>query len=88
MLRAYRVLPLSGERGPENRTGKVKITEIKVTAGKDVIVFEPTSATWVIAAKSGNLPEKLATKLWKTLTGSVEQYFDILKGAKSTDFKA
>lgn len=66
----------------------MKITEIKITAGNDVIILAAKSATWVIAGQSGNLPDKLAAKLWKKVAGTAEQYFDILKGAKSADFKA
>jgi hypothetical protein len=65
----------------------MKITEIRVSAGKDVILIEPKQATWVIGGKSGDLPEKLAEKLFKSIVATAEQYFDILKGAKSTDFK-
>jgi hypothetical protein len=65
----------------------MKITEIKVTAGKDVIIFGPKSATWVIAGQSGFLPEKLAVRLFKAIAGTTEQYFDVLKGAESKDFK-
>lgn len=66
----------------------MKITEIRVTAGKDVILIEPRQGTWVIGGKSGNLPEKLAMKLFKAVAGSAEDYFDLLRGAKETDFKS
>lgn len=65
-----------------------RITEIRVTAGKDVFILEPKGAEWVIAGQSGNLPEKLAAKLFKDVAGTAEKYFEIFKGAKSSDFRS
>lgn len=65
-----------------------KITEIRVTAGKDVILIEPKGATWVIAGQSGALPDKLAAKLFKDVAGSAEKYFEMFRGAKSSDFRS
>lgn len=67
---------------------KTRITEFKISAGKDVIIFEPTEASWVISGKSGRLPGKLAVKLFKTIAGQVEPYFELLKNTKETDFNA
>lgn len=66
----------------------VKITEIKITAGKDVILLDPKSAQWVIDGKSGAIPDKLAAKLFKSIAGSAEQYFEIFRGSKLGDWKS
>jgi len=42
-------------------TMAMKITEIKVTAGKEVFIFQPKSLLVVVAGKSREIPEKLAT---------------------------
>lgn len=60
----------------------VKITEIKVTAGKDVILYEPKSCTWSIAGKPGALDEKTAAKLFQAIAKQAEAYFDLLKNMK------
>jgi len=66
----------------------MKITEIKVTAGKDVIILEPGQASWVIDGKPGAIPDKLAVKLFKSIAGSAEQYFEIFRGSKPGDWKS
>lgn len=67
---------------------KTKITEIKIVVGRDVILIEPTKTTWVIGGKSGHVPEKLAAKLFKTISSQADPYFELLKGAKNGDFKS
>lgn len=66
----------------------MKVTEVKIAAGKDVIIVEPGQVTWVIGGKSGTLPGKLAAKLYKSIATTTEPYFDLLKGAKASDFKS
>jgi hypothetical protein len=59
-----------------------KITEIKVTAGKDVISYEPKSCTWSIAGKPGALDEKTAAKLFQAIAKQAEGYFELFKTIK------
>jgi len=66
-----------------------KVTEIRVTAGKDVILIEPKSLTWVIEGKNGHHPDpKLIAKVFKSIAGNVESYFDLLRNAKASDFRS
>lgn len=60
----------------------IKITEIKVTAGRDVIIYEPKSCTWSIAGKPGALNEKAAVKLFQSIAKQAEGYFDLLRNMK------
>ena len=57
----------------------MKITEIKVTAGKEVFIFQPKSLLVVVAGKSREIPEKLATQLFKAVAGQAEKMCEELK---------
>jgi len=45
----------------------VKIAEIKVTAGKDMIVFSPKAIMFVFSGKAGSLDQRMAQALWKAI---------------------
>ena len=60
----------------------IRITEIKVTAGRDVILYEPKSCTWAIQGKSGSLDEKTAAKLFQSIAKQAEGYFDLFRTLK------
>lgn len=54
-------------------TGRpMKITEIKVTAGKDVFLFSPKAAQVIVGGKAFFLPDKLAAKLFKAIAVPAE----------------
>ena len=63
-------------------TMAMKITEIKVTAGKEVFIFQPKSCLVVTSGKSREIPEKLATQLFKAVSGPAEKLCDELKNFK------
>lgn len=52
----------------------MKITEIKVTAGKDVILIQPRSLQVIRSGKSFFLDEKLAATLFKTIAVPCEKF--------------
>ena len=51
----------------------MKITEIKVVAGKDVFIFQPKSITVVVGGKSWEADEKQAAALWKVVAPPCEK---------------
>jgi hypothetical protein len=61
---------------------ELKITEIKVTAGKDVILIAPKSLQVIMAGKSFFVDEKLAAKLFKAVSGPCETFVNALKEFK------
>ena len=63
-------------------TMAMKITEIKVTAGKDVYLFAPKSAQVISNGKSFFLPDKLAAQLFKAVSLPAEKLCDELKNFK------
>lgn len=60
----------------------MKITEIKVTAGKDTIIFQPKSILVVLKGKSTEFDEKLAAELWKAVSGPAEKLCTKIEGWK------
>jgi hypothetical protein len=60
----------------------MKITEIKVTAGKDVFLLSPKSVQVIAAGKSFFLPDKLAAQLFKAVATPAEKMVDALKDYK------
>jgi hypothetical protein len=60
----------------------MKITEIKVTAGKDVYLLSPKAAQVIVAGKSFFLPDKLAEKLFKAVATPAELICNELKDFK------
>jgi hypothetical protein len=51
----------------------VKLSEIKVTAGKDAIVFSPKAVMFVFAGKAGSLDQRMAEALWKAVALPAEK---------------
>ena len=60
----------------------MKITEIKVTAGKDVILICPRSVQVISGGKSWFVEEKLAAALFKAVATPAEQFCGKLKEQK------
>lgn len=60
----------------------IKITELKVTAGKDIFLFTPKSAQVVVGGKSFFLDEKLAAALWKVIASPMEKTCNEMKDFK------
>jgi hypothetical protein len=61
----------------------LKITEIKVTAGKDVLILNPESVQAVISGKSVFLDAKLSATLFKAVAGPCEKVMGEMKTYKS-----
>ena len=59
-----------------------KITEIRVTAGKDVFLLGPESVTAVVGGRSFELPGKLSKELWKAVAPPAERMFNELRDWK------
>ncbi len=57
----------------------MKINEIKLTAGKDVLILQPTTALVVVAGKPQNLDAKLSAAIWKALCPPAEKLFNEAK---------
>ncbi len=58
----------------------MKITEIKVSAGKDCFIMTPTSIEAVIGGKRcPEVDKRLAAKLFKEVAVPAEKWFDLLK---------
>ena len=51
----------------------MKITEIRVLAGKDTVIFQPKSILAVFKGKSWSLDDKLAAQLWKAVAIPAEK---------------
>jgi len=61
----------------------MKITEIKVTAGKDVFLFSPKAVQVIAAGKSFFLPDKLAVQLFKAVATPAEKMVEELTKYKA-----
>ena len=60
--------------------GDMKITEIKVSAGKDCFILKPESLEAVIDGKRcPEISKKIAAQVFKTVAGPAEKWFDLLK---------
>ncbi|MGH8654716.1 MAG: hypothetical protein ACREYE_22260 [Gammaproteobacteria bacterium] len=57
----------------------MKITEIKVMAGKDVFILSPKSMEVVISGRTIPVDDKLAAKLFKAVAEQAEKWFGLLK---------
>lgn len=62
----------------------MKITEIKVTAGKEILLLTPGSVQVIQPGKSFFLPDKLAVQLWKAITLPVEKFVGAAKELKES----
>jgi hypothetical protein len=60
----------------------MKITEIKVSAGKDAVVFQPKSVLAVFKGRSWTLDDKLAAQLWKAIAGQAEKLCTAIENRK------
>lgn len=60
----------------------MKITEIKVTAGKDVFLFSPKSVQVIAGGKSFFLPDKLAAALFKAVATPADKMLEEMKSHK------
>lgn len=60
----------------------MKITEIRVLAGKETYLLTPESAQAIVGQKTFFLDEKLARKLWKEVAGNAEKMCEAFKGWK------
>jgi tRNA-binding EMAP/Myf-like protein len=60
----------------------MKITEIKVTAGKDVFLLSPKAVQVISGGKSFFLPDKLAAQLFKAVATPAEKMCGELKDWK------
>ena len=79
---SWRTRAGAGTLTTRGMTMAMKITEIKVTAGKEVFIFQPKSCLVVTSGKSREIPEKLATQLFKAVSGPAEKLCDELKNFK------
>jgi hypothetical protein len=61
----------------------VKITEIKVTAGKEIFLLSPKSVQVLANGKSFFLPDKLAAQLFKAVATPAEKMCGELKDWKA-----
>jgi hypothetical protein len=57
----------------------IKINEIKLTSGKDVLILQPTTALVIVAGKPQNLDAKLAASIWKAICPPAEKFFSEAK---------
>jgi hypothetical protein len=73
---------VAGIRTRRMTTMSMKITEIRVTAGKDVYIFEPAALTVIVAGKRKDVPGKLAAQLFKAVAGPAEKLCGELKDFK------
>lgn len=60
----------------------IKVTELKVTAGKDVFLFTPKSAQVISGGKNFFMDDKLAAALWKAITVPMEKTCNEMKDSK------
>ena len=60
----------------------MKITEIKVTAGKEVFIFQPKSLEVIVAGKMKTIDEKLAAGPFKAVAAPAEKLCDELRNLK------
>ena len=66
--------------GAEEKEGDaVKINEIKLTSGKDVMILQPTTALVIVAGKPQNLDPKLSAAIWKAICQPAEKLFSEAK---------
>ncbi len=61
----------------------MKITEIKVTAGKEIFLLTPKSVQVITTGRAFFLPEKLAATLFKAVATPAEQMCGQLKDYKA-----
>jgi len=60
----------------------VKITEIKVTMGRDVFIMTPAGCTLIVAGKAQEVPAKLAATLFKAVAAPAEKFCNELRAYK------
>lgn len=60
----------------------MKITEIKVTAGKEILLITPDSLLIIRNGKTTYVDQKLAVQIFKAVAGTCEKFANAVKELK------
>lgn len=60
----------------------MKITEIKITAGKEILLLTSDSLLVIRNGKTTSVDEKLAAQLFKAVAGTCEKFANAVKELK------